>query len=86
MQLFLLSTHFGKFGKRLLMCSKRLKDNTHAYINTHKMRNIKPLLVPVHIKACLTKQAGLLDKQGNKKMALMTSVDERPQTHCPLNF
>lgn len=54
------------------MCSKRLKDN--AYTHTHKMRNIKPLIVPVHIKACLTKQAGLLDKRENKKMALMTSV------------
>lgn len=78
MQLFLLSTHFGKSGNRLLMCSKRLKDNarTHTYTQTytHKMRNIKPLIVPVHIKAWLTKQAGLVDKQENKKMALMTSV------------
>lgn len=30
----------------------------------------------MHIKACLTKQAGLLDKQSNKKMALMASVDK----------
>lgn len=48
-----------------------------AHTHTHKMRNIKPLIVPVHRKACLTKQAGLSDKQGNKEMALMTSGDKR---------
>lgn len=51
------------------MCTHAAPARTHT-----QMRNIKLLIVPVHIKACLTKQAGLLDKQKNKKMALMTSV------------
>ena len=75
MRLFLLSTEFGEFGNRLLMCSRTLKDNARTH--THRMRNIKPVMVPVHIKACLTKQEGLLDRLRNKKLALMTSVDKR---------
>lgn len=62
------------------MCSKRLKDSVRAHTHTHineTLANAKPLIVPVHIKACLTQQAGLLDKLENKKMALMTSVDRR---------
>ena len=43
MRLFLLSTEFGEFGNRLLMCSRTLKDNarthTHTQNEKHKTRN-----------------------------------------------
>lgn len=54
------------------MCSKRLKDNKPTHT---RMRHVKPLIIPGHIKECLAQRAGLLDELGNKKIALMTSLD-----------
>lgn len=44
---------------------------------TQKIRNIKPLIIRAHTKACRTKRTGMLNKQANRKTAPVTWADNR---------